>query len=323
MTRYLLADIGGTHTRLAEAEPGSRPVAIERLNNSEYNGAAEIFGLRAARHARQYPGEELIVGAAVAGPVQGGRALMTNRDWLIDADDLALATAARECVVVNDYQALARSLPELDVDDLTWLSGEADKRSRSPVAVLGPGTGLGVAGALPSAQGWIVVSGEGGHVTQPAADDEEAEVLARLRAEIGHVSAEAILCGSGLERLHYALHGDHLEAPQISAAAANQDPAADYTLDLFLRFLGTIAGNLALTLGARGGIYLAGGILAKLGAERILASRLLERLSAKGRFADYLTSIPVQLINDPDSAALLGLRAWLDDFHSSNSGRGR
>lgn len=314
MTRYLLADIGGTHTRLAEAEPGGRPVAAERFVNAEYPEVAELFAARAARHAREHPGEELVVGAAVAGPVEDGRVQLTNLDWLIDATDLALVCSAGEAVVVNDYQALARALPELTSAELTILNGELAHPIARPVAVIGSGTGLGVAGAVPTERDWAVVSGEGGHVTLAAADDEEARVLARLRSEIGHVSAETLLCGSGLERLHRTLHGEQRPAPQISSAAGDGDRAAAHTLDLFFRFLGTTTGNLALTLGARGGVYLAGGVLASIGAERISTSRLHERLIAKGRFTDYLAPIPLHLVNDPDSAALLGLRAWLDDL---------
>ncbi|MCG5530852.1 glucokinase [Halorhodospira halochloris] len=322
MTRYLLADIGGTHTRLAESEPGGRPVATERFNNSEFTDAAELFVTRAARHTREHPGQDLIVGAAVAGPVTAGRAQMTNIDWVVDADDLALATASQDAVVINDYQALARSLPELTSDDLAPINGAAESfpTISEPLAVLGPGTGLGVAGAMPSSSGWAVISGEGGHVALAAADDEEAQVLSYLRADLGHVSAESLLSGSGLERLHEALHGERLAAPQISKAADAQQSSALRTLDLFFRFLGTTAGNLALTLGARGGIYLAGGILAKLGPERVINSRLHERLVAKGRFADYLSPIPVYLIKDPDFAALLGLRAWLDDLVCASQG---
>jgi glucokinase len=224
-------------------------------------------------------------------------------------------------MVLNDYQALARSLPELDRADLTLLGGQPGQRLVSPVAVLGPGTGLGVGGALPTPWGWAVVSGEGGHVTLAPADDEEAQVLARLRGEIGHVSAEALLCGSGLERLHNLLHGERCAAAQISAAVQRHDSAAAQTFDLFFRFLGITAGNLALTLGARGGIYLAGGILAKLGAERIKSSRLHSRLIAKGRFTEYLRPVPVQLVDDPDRAALVGVRAWLDDLLAGQRGR--
>ncbi|WP_200191332.1 ROK family protein [Halorhodospira abdelmalekii] len=314
MSGYLLADIGGTHTRVALATPGQPPYGVRRYRNAELTSPTAALAARLAEAdaTAVVSGKRLIVAAAVAGPIRDQHVQLTNIDWELSASTLAQATGAHRAVLVNDYQALARALPELPATATTPIfQGQSD--SAGALAVLGPGTGLGVAGALPTPWGWGVISGEGGHVTLAAADDEETALLAALRAEQGHVSAEDLLCGSGLARLHRQLHGVTLPPEAITAAAQREEPPARQTLDLFMRFLGTTAGNLALTLGATGGLYFAGGILAQLGAAAVACSRCRERFISKGRFRAYLDPIPIHLIDDPAGAALLGLRAWLDD----------
>ncbi len=314
MTRYLLADIGGTHTRVAVADPGGSPQGVARYRNRDLDGPAEA--LRRELAARDGAGSRgWVVAAAVAGPVEDGRVQLTNLGWSLSGYALAREAGAERAVLINDYQALARALPALDARDLTRLSGEVPAPGAAQ-AVLGPGTGLGVSGVVPAGTGWGVVAGEGGHVTLPPADADEAALLEALRGELGHVSAEAVLSGAGLSRLHRLLHGAERTPEAITAALAEAEPQAALTVDRFLAFLGNVAGNLALTLGARGGVYLAGGILPRLAAERLRASPLHEQFLAKGRFRDYLAPIPLARIDDPEGATLLGLRAWLDDLEA-------
>ncbi|MFP4147269.1 MAG: glucokinase [Halorhodospira sp.] len=319
MTRYLLADIGGTHTRVAIAEPGGPPRATVRYRNRELSSPAEA--LRRQRDAHD-DGCAWVAAAAVAGPVTDGRVRLTNLGWELSAQELAREAGVAWAEVINDYQALARALPVLEREQCTHLGGEVPLPGAA-LAVLGPGTGLGVSGLVPAATGWGVVAGEGGHVTLAPADDGEAALLATLRQELGHVSAEAVLSGAGLARLHRLLHGLERSPESVTEALAAGEPQAARTMDQFLALLGNVAGNLALTLGARGGVYLAGGILPRLEPARLLASPLRERFLAKGRFRGYLEPIPLARIDDPERATLLGLRAWLDGLRGgAGSGAG-
>jgi glucokinase len=171
------------------------------------------------------------------------------------------------------------------------------------MAVIGPGTGLGVGTCVPTpGGGWIALAAEGGHVTASAADDFEAEVLRLVRSEFGHVSAERVLSGIGLPNLYRAIvrmRGGHLEdlapAAITERALAAEDPHCVATLDTFCAMLGSFAGNVALTVGARGGVFISGGIVPRLG-DWFVRSRFRERFEAKGRFSPYLAAIATALV---------------------------
>jgi glucokinase len=185
-----------------------------------------------------------------------------------------------------------------------------------PLAVVGPGTGLGVASIVCTAAGWHAVPGEGGHATLAAADDFEAQLLQVARRTHAHVSAERFLSGIGMPVLHAAvaevLGAPHetLNAEQISTRAmAGADAVCVRTVDTFCAMLGGFAGNVALTVGARGGVYIAGGVAPKLG-QLFMQSRFRERFEAKGRFEGYLKAIPTALITDTH-AGLTGAAAGL------------
>jgi glucokinase len=177
-----------------------------------------------------------------------------------------------------------------------------------PKAVLGPGTGLGVASLIPTQDGWQAVSGEGGHVTLPAVTPKEAELIEQLRERFGHCSAERLISGPGLELLHTMLHtSGEITAAAIATLAETGDEQAQETFSLFFELLGTVAANLALTVGAFGGVYIGGGIIPRH-AERFAASGFRRRFEAKGRYGDYLKSIPTYLIVS-DHPTLTGLAA--------------
>ncbi len=294
----LIGDIGGTNGRFAlVGEAGIQP--LERLRVADFADAAAALG-RVREGAETPVGQALL---AVAGPVRGAEARLTNGTWTFHADALAAALGLARVELVNDFAAQALALPELAADDLVPLGGPAEAPApEAPLAVLGPGTGLGVAALL--ADGTPLV-GEGGHVTLPAASEAEAAVLARLRARYGHVSAERVLSGAGLAAL-YELHGGGpATAATVTAAARRGERAAAEALEAFFGFLGTVAGDVALTFGARGGVYLTGGILPRLVPE-LLASTLYARFLAKGRLRGYLEAVPLRLVVHPD-AAFLGL----------------
>jgi glucokinase len=186
------------------------------------------------------------------------------------------------------------------------------------MAVIGPGTGLGVAGCIPAGDRWIALPAEGGHATAAPADDFESEVLCYARREHGHVSAERLLSGIGLPLLHRAVAAangrpvEDLTPEEITRRALDEgDADCHATLATFCAMLGGFAGNVALTLGTRGGVFIAGGIAQRLG-DVFVASRFRERFEAKGRFREYLAAIATALITAPH-AALLGAAQGIEN----------
>ena len=302
----LLADIGGTHARFALASGGAFDTIVT-LRTSDYVQAAPALRafLDRAGAAERPP----LAAHACAGPVANGRVKLTNGDWRIAADELRAEFGFEDVILVNDFASVAWAIPDFAPADLHAIAGgEADRGS--PAVVLGPGTGLGVACYLPGRDGDAVVVGEGGHVSMSPVTDRESEVLAVARGDLGHVSAERFLSGEGIERLYRILAGlDGIDAPvrtasDITAAAADgRCRICVAALDMFCDMLGTVAGNLALTLGARGGVYIAGGIVPKIG-DTFADSRFRERFEAKGRFRDYLARISTSIVVHPEPAFL-------------------
>lgn len=329
----LVADIGGTHARFSLARRGARPgpptVWLTGLHAS-LEAALDAFLAQEGRPA--------LAAAAIcaAGPVEGrgdaARIAMTNAPWVIEARRVARAIKA-PAVLVNDFTAVALALPHFGPGDVEAIGG-TDPDPLAPAGVLGPGTGLGVAGLVPVAEGaggvaagmaagaavtgHLPITGEGGHVSLAPENEREISILFQLMQSFGHVSAERVLSGPGMENLYAAL-GALEGAPEIGRPTAmditrmareGSSPLARETVEVFTGFLGSVAGDLALTLGAKGGIYLAGGILPRWGP--LFDRRLFRRrFEAKGRFRAYLAPIPAFLITVPDPA-LIGLAdlAW-------------
>jgi glucokinase len=228
-------------------------------------------------------------------------------------------------LVLNDFAALAHGLPSARADELRTVGGGAALEGE-PMALLGPGTGLGVAGLLNTPAGPVPVAGEGGHATLAPADAGEERVLSWLRDEFGHASAERVLSGAGLVNLHRAvcvLGGGRCEdlgpAAITARAVAASDAACVETAELFLAFLGGFAGNLALTLGARGGVFIAGGIVPRL-LELIDRSSFRLRFEDKGRFRPYLEAIATRVVLDTATMALRGANAALDASAGDSAG---
>jgi len=310
----LLADVGGTHTRLALQDDGELFRNIETLENAKFSGLGEVLRFYLARHAAVANPD--CAALAVATPVTGDAVVLTNLDWQISAAELCADLGLRKVQLVNDFAALARAVPVLAENE--WLQiGKGRRVVDAAIGVIGPGTGLGVAAAVPKGGQWLILAGEGGHTSLAATTDEEAEVIKRLRLRFGHVSAERALSGPGLINLYQALGGSEaspLPRSVSDAALTGEDPVAVRALALFFALLGSAAGNLALTLGARGGIYLGGGILPRL-LEPLRKSAFRERFEAKGRFRSYLQAIPTFVIVHPHPA-LLGLAELLNDPES-------
>lgn len=315
MARGLVGDVGGTHARFARlAANGRLAVPIERPS-------AELADLAGALRDA---GERLDVGlaglsaaVAVAGPVAGDAVELTNVGWRFSIAATRDALGLGRLVVLNDFEAVARSLPLLGEDDLeTWRDGEPV--DGSPKALIGPGTGLGVGALVRCGASWLALPGEGGHRDLAARNEREWRIVERLAARFGRASAERALSGPGLVALHEAvceIEGRRIEAldpEEISRrATAGESVACREACDLFSGWLGAVAGDLVLTLGARGGLYLAGGMLAAM-AEAFDRARFFSRLDGKGRFREYVRRVPVHRILSPSTAALRGAASALD-----------
>jgi glucokinase len=309
----LLGDIGATNARFACLVEGALgPIKwIEVASHPTIGDAVEHF-------LQSEPRDAPVVRAllAVAGPVKGGRCTFTNCPWIIDGRDMQERFEFRSVQIVNDFEATALSLPRLAKHDLRSI-GEGRGWPGAPMVVLGPGSGLGVAGLVQNSAGHVVVPTEGGHATMAANSSREDAILNALRQRYGHVSAERVLSGPGIENLYEVIAAlDGAAAPlsnaaQITVAALNGAcPISLEALDMFCAMLGAFAGNLALTYGARGGVYIAGGIAPRI-LDFLTNSEFRRRFEQKGRFAAYLEAIPTQVIVHP-AATFLGLTALLD-----------
>ncbi len=306
----LLGDIGATNARFAMLANGLvGPVTwIEVARYPQFHDA--VYDLLQA----QFRGAE-ISGAllAVAGPVEDERASFTNCPWTIDGRELGDRLGFKTVRIINDFEATARSLPHLAGPDLRSLGG-GQAVPGYPMAVLGPGSGLGVAGLVADGARHIVIASEGGHATMAATSRREDAVLDYLRQQFGHVSAERVLSGPGLENLYGAIAAlDGTDAPPRDAAAITKAAlqgtcaVSRAALDMFCAMLGTVAGNVALTYGARGGVYVAGGIAPRI-LDYLAASAFRQRFEQKGRFRAYLEAIPSHVIVHPE-ATFLGLKS--------------
>ena len=310
---WLVADIGGTNARfgwVADAATGVQHVL--KMPVAMYADPAEAI--------QAYLGElRGVLGAAtpaprkaaiaVATPIEGDWIGLTNARWGFSRSALTAEFKLDALLVINDFEAQALSLPRLGAAQLRAFG--ALPVPRGVLAVIGPGTGLGVGGVVQTAHGWIPVPGEGGHVTLAPGNDFESRLLDAARREYPHVSAERLLSGIGLPVLHSALAsvlgqaaGPLAAEVIVERAITGSDALCGQTIDLFCALLGSFAGNVALTLGARGGVYIGGGIVPRLG-DRFFASEFRERFVAKGRFRGYLEAIPTALITDT-LAALSG-----------------
>jgi glucokinase len=313
----LLADIGGTNARFAlELGPG-RIAHIEVLACASHATLADAMRAYLALPEVAAAGAVRHAAIAIANPVMGDMVRMTNHHW-----EFSIEALRRECgfdtfVVVNDFEALAMALPWLLEADKVQAGGGTPVAG-APIGLLGAGTGLGVSGLIPAADGksWTALRSEGGHVTFSPANETEVAILQYAWREFEHVSAERLLSGAGVELIYRALADQRgaaepaLDAPEISRRAlAGECALCEEVVEAFCGMLGTVAGNLAVTLGAQGGVYIGGGIVPRLG-ERFGRSCFRRRFEQKGRFAGYLAAVPTYVIT-AEYPAFLGVSAIL------------
>ncbi|PZO03143.1 MAG: glucokinase [Alphaproteobacteria bacterium] len=314
----LVGDVGGTNARFAIAHMiDGKPV----LEHHESFPASEhptfLGGVKAFIDGCEVKPTGGVI--AVAGPVTDGTIDLTNSPWQVS--EIELATLGLNPVrLINDFEALAWGAPVVPEDQLASLGGPDEGAENAAIAVLGPGTGFGVSALARDIHGnEIAMPSEGGHACFAPGDAVEDEILRILRRRYDRVSIERLICGPGLLNMHRALaeidgRETHIDDPaQITTEAMeNPNSACGATLARFCAVLGAVAGDIALTTGARGGIYIAGGI-----APRILpflqASPFRERFERKGRFADYMAAIPTKVILHKHAALLGAARVAFSD----------
>ncbi|MBM4195543.1 MAG: glucokinase [Gammaproteobacteria bacterium] len=301
---WLVADVGGTWSRCGLAADGALIGTPAVFPNAEFPGLAELLesylsGLPPATRPRH-------AALGIAGPVGSDEIRMLNRGWSLSLRALGAGLAMDVIAAINDFEAVAWSLPALRPQALAAV-GNGSAIAGAPCVAIGPGTGLGVAALVQ--QGRVVVGGEGGHVTLPAQDEAEERIVRLARERYGHCSAERIVSGPGLSFLHEAMHGvPAVTAEEIGRRHEAGDAAAVATIRQFFRFLGTVAGNAALTFCATGGVYIAGGIAPRY-VDALRDSGFRERFVAKGRYREYLEAVPTWVVTAGDPA-LTGLARY-------------
>ena len=305
---WLIADIGGTNTRCAIAQPGGVVEKVETFRNREFPGLDRLLAsYLGALPPSQRPDEAVI---AIAAPIRGDEIHMVNINWAFSIAALARTLSLKRLIPLNDFAAQAYALPVLGPKDLRQVGG-GKAVAGAPKVVVGPGTGLGTAGLVSIAGRWQAITGEGGHVTVAPSNEQETRIVALGRERFGHCSAERLISGAGLMFIHGALHGGPALAPDVfGARVAARDADALETLDVFFQFLATIASNLALTFAAFGGVYIGGGITPRY-VEQFLSSGFRPRFEDKGRYRPFLADIPTWVIT-ADQPALRGLAAYAE-----------
>jgi glucokinase len=310
--RVLLGDIGGTNARFALFAAGTLG-PVEHYPVAAY---ANIAAAVTAFLARQEQAETITSAVlGVAGPVEEGRTELVNSGWVIDAAALREGLGLRRAVLINDFEAIAWALLKFTPDHLTSIGAGRAQPGRVMVA-LGPGTGLGLAAMIPGEPNRVIAT-EGGHANLAGSSEREDAVIAQMRRKIGRVSVERAMSGPGLQNLYGAIAElDHADVPPRSAAEISQSaidgscPVSKAALDMFCAMLGTIAGDAALLFRARGGVYLAGGILPRI-IDYVAQSEFRTRFEAKGRMRGYLETIPTSIVIHTDPA-FLGLIAAIE-----------
>ncbi|SAL25007.1 bifunctional glucokinase/RpiR family transcriptional regulator [Caballeronia terrestris] len=320
----LLADVGGTNARFAlETAPGEIG-QIRVYPGADYPGIAEVM--------QQYLKDTKVgrvnhAAVAIANPVDGDHVAMTNHDWSFSIEATRRALGFDTLLVVNDFTALAMALPGLTDAQRVQVGGGA-RRQNSVIGLLGPGTGLGVSGLIPADDRWIALGSEGGHATFAPTNEDEDLVLRYARRKFpSHVSFERVSAGPGLEVIYRAFAerdgvavAEPFTSADVTKRAHDGEALALEAVNCFCGILGTFSGNIAVTLGALGGIYIGGGVVLKLG-ELFHKSPFRERFEAKGRFQQYLSGIPTYVIT-AEYPAFLGVSAILAEQLSNRANSG-
>jgi len=317
----LAGDIGGTKALLllASVRQGRPKPLLERRYSVASFGDFAAMLERFLEECREHRGRDTRIGAAcfgAAGPASGNRIHMTNLPWCLDGEAVAAQFGIGRVLMVNDFEAAAKGVEALAPDDIAVLQ-RGEPLAGAARVVIGAGTGLGVAYALPQGRSYRTVAGEGGHAGFAPADDEQMRLWQALHRQLGRVSVEHVVSGAGLVRIYEFLRAEMRESPGFDenvrgegAAAISRhalelgDPLACRALDLFIACYGAAAGDHALAVIARGGVYIAGGIARKI-FSRLAAGGFLAAFNAKGVHAELNRRIPVKVVTT-ERLGLLG-----------------
>ncbi|MBU3002536.1 glucokinase [Paraglaciecola arctica] len=311
MARFV-ADVGGTNIRLALIENGSLS-HIKKYLCSNY----KTINMAIEAYIAEFPDLEFTAGClGVACPVTGDLVSMTNNHWQFSISQLKTELGLHWLGVINDFTAVAHAVTVLTNQQKEQV-GQGQSVDLDNIAVFGPGTGLGVKHLTHTADGWLALDGEGGHVDFAPIDEIDIAIWQFLTDKMGHASAEEVMSGRGLVHIYQAIaKHKNLSAPlddpaDITERALDGSCALSVaTLNQFCKILGSFAGNLALNLGTRGGVYIGGGIAPRF-TNFIKQSDFRKRFEAKGRFRDYVAGIPTFIITEPDHG-LIGAMAYLN-----------
>ena len=292
----LVGDIGGTNSRFGLMEPDSMQIRnVEVLKNNNFGSLEESIG---AYLKMQGVTALAAAAVAVAGPIDGETVSLTNRDWRFTRESLRQAALARRFRLLNDFEALALSLPYLEGDDIVQIGGETPEKPAVKI-VLGPGTGLGMATLAPLPNGgWMALPGEVGHITLPVVTREEFDWREKMTKPGVPFESEDAITGGGLLLMYRTIAEKPVQqTPEqvLQAALAGTDTAAVKTLDQFIIWLARIAGDAAMTMQARGGVYLAGGIAPSI-VGKLKTGSFRSTFQEKGRLAHVMRPIPVYVI---------------------------
>jgi len=319
----LVGDIGGTNARFALVEfdgPDPRLIEPTAYKGEDYATAEDAIEHYLQKVGVRHPDQAVV---AVAGPIEHGSVHMTNLDWRISEDSLRRAGGFRSATLINDFTAQALAAPRLSPKDLRQI-GPLPTAGEGDLAILGPGTGFGVAGMARRHGVDTPLTTEGGHIAFAPTDEIEIEILRSLAKQFGRVSVERILSGPGMEDLHLSLAEaegrkvDPLPAKRITERAIEGCADSLATVDRFCAILGSTAGDIALALGARGGVFIAGGIAPRI-IDLLEAGPFRARFEAKGRFVDYMQAIPTHVILHPHTALIGAAVAMTPDGRASIS----
>ncbi|MDF2178765.1 glucokinase [Aliiglaciecola sp. CAU 1673] len=312
MNAKFVADVGGTNIRLAQVVNGQL-TAIQKYLCNDYATINDAI----TAYTASYPDLDFRAGCiAIACPVDKDLIKMTNHHWQFSKAALKEALKLDWLDVINDYTAIAMSLPVLADDQKEQIGGGKAEPNKS-IAVFGPGTGLGVGHLIPASSGWQCLDGEGGHVDFAPVDETDVVIWRFLTKKYGHASAEEVLSGRGIVQIYQAIaehsgrFADLTDPADITERALlNRCDLCVATLNQFCKVMGSFGGNLALNLGTFGGVYIAGGIAPRF-VDFLKASEFRERFEYKGRFKDYVAAIPTYVITEPEHG-LIGTAAYLE-----------
>jgi glucokinase len=307
--QWLVADIGATNSRCALLQSHDLQLCDVRVfDNAHHASAADVLKTYIA--LEKYSIRHCAL--AVAAPVRGDDVRMINRDWQLNGPSLAKELGLESIRILNDFHAIAYALPALDDQSRIEIGAARDYRDGS-MAVLGPGSGLGMAAWIGDRHAGIAMCGEGGHITVAGRNKDEDKIIEKLRRRFGHCSAERIWSGPGLVALHKAMHDEEVATPEYVTENIDDRKCAT-TMQQFFHFLGSCAADLALITGAFGGVYIAGGIVPAC-VDQLRDSPFRERFEDKNRYREYMQRIPTYVIMDP-YPGLRGLAALVGALNS-------